>query len=214
MAVAKARSTLTKPEREKFERHGYLVKGLALHPNVLAIVEELYRRKPLPFETLDFRMGTEQPTHSDTIHFNSMPRGFMCGVWVALEDIDMENGPVVYYPGSHKLQEITLKDIGPDADEAAYSRFIAAMIERLDLKPEYATIRRGQTFIWASNLLPGAARHRVLVAGPLRRACKVPGQPVHKAPERGARVHGLRAPAAYRLIQESQPTQEGGPNGL
>ena len=184
MAVAKARSTVTEAEREKFERDGYLViddlgysdalldgivadldglyegderrvddvfyarhriggawrisenvKGLALHPNVLALVEDLYGRKPLPFETLDFRMGTEQPTHSDTIHFNSMPRGFMCGVWVALEDIDMENGPVVYYPGSHKLPEITLEDVGPDADEAAYSRYIAAMIERLELKP-------------------------------------------------------------------------------
>ena len=32
-----------------------------------------------------------------------MPEGFMCGVWVALEDMDMENGPLVYYPGSHKL---------------------------------------------------------------------------------------------------------------
>lgn len=206
MAVAKARSTVTEAEREKFERDGYLVmddlgysdalldgivadldglyegdervvddvfyarhriggawrisdnvKGLALHPNVLATVEDLYGRKPLPFETLDFRRGTQQPTHSDTIHFNSMPRGFMCGVWVALEDIDMENGPVVYYPGSHKLEEITLEDVGPDADEAAYSRFIAETIGRLGLEPEYATIRKGQTFIWASNLLHGGS---------------------------------------------------------
>ena len=32
-----------------------------------------------------------------------MPEGFMCGVWVALEDMDMDNGPLVYYPGSHQL---------------------------------------------------------------------------------------------------------------
>jgi hypothetical protein len=136
------------------------VKDLALNTSVLAVVKELYRRKPLPFQTLNFRMGTEQPAHSDTIHFNSMPSGFMCGAWVALEDIDMENGPVVYYPGSHRLCEITLDDIGPGADEAAYSQFIAAMIERLELKPEYATIRRGQTFVWSSNLLHGGSPQR------------------------------------------------------
>ncbi len=134
--------------------------ALALNPNVHAIVEELYGRKPLPFQTLNFRMGTEQPVHSDTIHFNSMPAGFMCGAWVALEDIDMDNGPVIYYPGSHKLPEITLKDVGPDADEMAYSDYLAAMIERLDLKPAYATIRKGQTFLWASNLLHGGSPQR------------------------------------------------------
>jgi len=26
----------------------------------------------------------------------------MCGVWLALEDIDADNGPLIYYPGSHR----------------------------------------------------------------------------------------------------------------
>jgi hypothetical protein len=136
------------------------VRSLAVDPQLLETIEDLYGRKPLPFQTLNFRMGTEQPAHSDTIHFNSMPSGFMCGAWVALEDIDMDNGPVVYYPGSHKLPEITLTDVGPDADELAYSQYLAAMIERLELQPEYATIRRGQTFLWASNLLHGGSPQR------------------------------------------------------
>jgi hypothetical protein len=136
------------------------VRSLALHPGIAAIVEELYDRKALPFQTLNFRAGSEQPAHSDTIHFNSMPRGYMCGAWAALEDIDMENGPVVYYPGSHKLPEITLQDVGPGADEDDYSTFVANTIERLDLKPKHATIRRGQVLLWASNLLHGGSPHR------------------------------------------------------
>jgi ectoine hydroxylase-related dioxygenase (phytanoyl-CoA dioxygenase family) len=136
------------------------VRSLAVDPGLHAAVEDLYGRKPLPFQTLNFRKGTEQPAHSDTIHFNSMPSGFMCGAWVALEDIDTDNGPVVYYPGSHKLPEITLADVGPDADEMAYSKHVAALIERLDLKPEYATIRKGQTLLWASNLLHGGSPQR------------------------------------------------------
>ena len=88
------------------------VKAAALAPKVLAILEQLYRRKPLPFQTLNFSRGTEQAAHSDTIHFNSVPATYMCGVWLALEDMDMDVGPLVYYSGSHKLPEVTLDDLG------------------------------------------------------------------------------------------------------
>ena len=136
------------------------VRSLALDPAVHAIVEELYGRRPMPFQTLNFRTGTEQAVHSDTIHFNSMPPGFMCGAWVALEDIDMDNGPVVYYPGSHTLPEVTLQDVGPDADEAAYTRYLDEMVDRLGLEPAYATIGRREVLLWASNLLHGGSPQR------------------------------------------------------
>ena len=88
------------------------VKSLALAPRIHSMLEQLYGRRPLPFQTLNFRWGTEQPAHSDAIHFNSEPAGYMCGAWVALEDIDMDCGPVVYYPGSHRLPEVTMDEIG------------------------------------------------------------------------------------------------------
>ena len=47
----------------------------------------LYGREPFPFQTLNFPYGSRQHYHSDAVHFNSLPKGFMCGVWVALEDI-------------------------------------------------------------------------------------------------------------------------------
>ncbi len=51
------------------------VRALALSPPMLALLEHLYGRKPLPFQTLNFYRATQQPPHSDTIHFNSMPEG-------------------------------------------------------------------------------------------------------------------------------------------
>src|SRR6185295_7491231 len=72
----------------------------------------LYGRNPFPFQTLNFLRGSQQRVHSDTIHFNSKPARFMCGAWAALEDITPENGPLFYYPGSHKLPEYTYHDIG------------------------------------------------------------------------------------------------------
>ena len=139
------------------------VKALALEPGMLALLEELYGRKPLPFQTINFRRGTEQAAHSDALHFSSMPAGFMAGVWVALEDMDMDNGPLVYYPGSQKLPMVTMRDVGVGASKAeyqSYERHIAELIEREGLEPRYATIAKGQALVWASNLLHGGAEQR------------------------------------------------------
>ncbi len=139
------------------------VKALAIAPKVLSLLTELYRRKPLPFQTLNFRVGSEQPIHSDTIHFNSSPPGFMCGVWVALEDIDMDNGPLVYYPGSHVLPEITMAELGLSGGSANYRHyeiFLADLLQRSDAKPQYGTIKKGQALLWSANLLHGGSPQR------------------------------------------------------
>jgi ectoine hydroxylase-related dioxygenase (phytanoyl-CoA dioxygenase family) len=164
------------------------VKALAIAPRVLDLLADLYGRKPLPFQTLNFPVGTEQHVHSDTLHFNSKPPGYMCGVWVALEDIDLENGPVEYYPGSHKLPEITIEDVDragyvkhsfferfrtalldirhanrPGRRYAefiykSYETFIGDMIKQLGIEPHYATLKKGQALLWTANLLHGGSR--------------------------------------------------------
>ena len=150
-----------------------LVKSIALAPKTLSLLQGLYGRKPLPFQTLNFPKGTEQPAHADAIHFNSVPPTFACGVWVALEDVDMNNGPLTYYPGSHKLPEITIADLETFRQRIKlrllrrpvkksdfypiYERFIARVIERQQLHPSFATIKKGQALVWAANLLHGGA---------------------------------------------------------
>jgi hypothetical protein len=144
------------------------VKALALAPKALGLLEELYDCKPLPFQTLDFRVGTEQHPHSDAMFFNSMPSGYMCGIWVALENVDLDNGPLVYYPGSHKLPELTVqhinKAIPPPADIYTtddlcrrYQRIVDSRIARFELQPKYGVIEKGKAILWSSNLLHGGA---------------------------------------------------------
>ena len=95
-------------------------RGVALAPAVLAALDQLYGRTPRPFQTLNFPIGTQQPAHSDSMFFSASPPKFMCGVWIALEDMDTENGPLVYYPGSHKLPTPTVdlveQEIGDHID--------------------------------------------------------------------------------------------------
>ena len=91
------------------------VRAVALAPRVLRLLRQLYGRRPRPFQTLNFPIGTEQHVHSDIIHFDSDPTTYMCGVWVALEDIDLRNGPLVYYSGSHTLPVVRMEDVAPAA---------------------------------------------------------------------------------------------------
>jgi Phytanoyl-CoA dioxygenase (PhyH) len=148
------------------------VKEIALAPAVLELLRTLYRREPHPFQTLNFRVGTQQRPHADAMHFNTEPRGFMCGVWVALEDVDMDCGPLVYYPGSHKLPEVMPSDVGIQVEagqqevsyddyEARYAPYIEDLIEREGLEPRYATVRKGEGVVWAANLLHGGSPVRV-----------------------------------------------------
>ena len=136
--------------QQDYWRSSEKVKQLALLPKVLTALRDFYGREPLPFQTLNFPLGTEQKAHSDAYHFNSMPSGYMCGVWIALEDMDMDTGHLLYYPGSHHLLEVSPKDVGvPKGDEhyAEYERHVERLIEERGLLPEYATVKRGSAFI-------------------------------------------------------------------
>jgi ectoine hydroxylase-related dioxygenase (phytanoyl-CoA dioxygenase family) len=139
------------------------VKGLALAPPVLSLLADLYGRRPLPFQTINFRIGSQQRAHADALHFNSKPEGFMCGVWVALEDIDSESGPVVFYPRSHRLPFVTMADAGLEPSESnygAYEQHIDRLIAEEGLAPRYGTLYKGQALVWAANLLHGGAPQR------------------------------------------------------
>ena len=93
----------------------------------------------------------------------------MAGVWVALEDIDSDNGPLIYYPGSHSLPIFTNEQLGlnPDYDggkpSSHYNSFGTAweqIVDALNLKPLEFHAKKGQALIWAANLLHGGAAQK------------------------------------------------------
>jgi ectoine hydroxylase-related dioxygenase (phytanoyl-CoA dioxygenase family) len=140
------------------------VKRLAADDRILGLLELLYCRKAIPFQTLNFVKGTEQATHSDAIHFSSLPARYMCGVWVALEDITERNGPLNYYPGSHRVPELRLEEFGvwaPDNEVGVgphygrYEDYVRAVITSRRLEQKRLTCKKGTALIWASNLLHG-----------------------------------------------------------
>ena len=141
------------------------VKALAFHDKVLSVLRLLYGREPVPFQTLNFLYGSQQANHSDAILFNSLPARFMCGVWVALEDVDPENGPLFYHPGSQSLKEYYLQDFDGTEDGDGdrffgerYPSFIRDLMEAYSFAREEHHAKRGDILIWSSNLVHGGAK--------------------------------------------------------
>jgi ectoine hydroxylase-related dioxygenase (phytanoyl-CoA dioxygenase family) len=137
------------------------VKEVAGHPRILETLRFLYGRRGFPFQTLNFLRGSQQRTHSDFIHFNSLPARFMCGAWAALEDITLENGPLFYYKGSHKLPQSSYYDLGLKDMKNDYRRYEDIMegLARVHgFQKENLLARKGDVLIWSSNLLHGGDR--------------------------------------------------------
>ncbi len=140
------------------------VRNLACYPTLLETLEMLYDRKPVPFQTLNFKFGTQQRAHSDAIHFSSLPARFMCGVWVALEDITPENGALFYYPKSHKLQEYNFSHFRSDIRNPSYENypeyedFIAQIMTRYGFEKQHFYAKKGDVLIWSSNITHGGSK--------------------------------------------------------
>lgn len=145
----------------QFDRN---VKRIACNNKVLELLSLLYGRRAWPFQTLNFPVGTQQHFHTDSVHFSSIPERFMCGVWTALEDIDEDRGPLVYYPGSHKWPIYTNEHIGFCAHDSelyltqgTFEPMWEALVKQADVKPFHFLPKKGQALIWAANLLHGGS---------------------------------------------------------
>lgn len=139
------------------------VHEVAIAPAVLVALADLYGADPRPFQTLNFAVGTEQAAHADTVHFNSDPPGRMCGVWVALEDVHPDAGPVFALAGTHRWPELCPADWGADPGTEHYDRYeahVAGLVGAAGLEPEPALLAKGQALIWAGNLLHGGLPRR------------------------------------------------------
>ena len=93
-----------KPGRGTAHRNKRFSRGVAADPDTLRVLHFIHGNPARPFQTLSFFNGTERHTHSDVVHFDTLPqRGMMAAAWLALEDVHPTAGPLHYYPGSQAL---------------------------------------------------------------------------------------------------------------
>ncbi|KQR94709.1 phytanoyl-CoA dioxygenase [Chryseobacterium sp. Leaf180] len=147
--------------------HSELVQKIGDDPNLLEFLSVLMDGQAKLFQSINFINGSQQKTHSDSIHMTTYPLGGLLGVWIALEDVDEENGALHYIPGSHKLPYFLNSDYDNEGSAAkigdksykAYEEFLEKKVQELGLKKEIFRAKKGDLLIWHANILHGGEPH-------------------------------------------------------
>jgi ectoine hydroxylase-related dioxygenase (phytanoyl-CoA dioxygenase family) len=93
----------------------------------------------------------------------------MCGIWIALEDVQPGSGELFYYPRSHQLPAVLCSTHGvpkvdPDVgDHSAFGAVFTPAINTLlaenpSLQPHKFLAKAGDVLIWQENLIHGGAK--------------------------------------------------------
>jgi hypothetical protein len=127
---------------------------------ILHFLRLLFEDDPLAFQSLYFRLGSEQPMHQDSAYVRVKSPLEMVGVWVALEDVSLDSGPLAYYPGSHLFEEWLWDGQGrampgPHADHDAYLQSLHDQAAARGIEAEIFRPKKGGALVWHADLAHG-----------------------------------------------------------
>lgn len=139
------------------------VRDLANHPDILQLLSFILGKEVVPFQSLNFIKGSGQRTHSDSIHMTTYPLGYLIAIWIALEDIQPDAGPLFYYPGSHQLPYLLNDDFGNistawklgNKNYQDYEDVIEGLVEQEKMEKQLFLPKKGDMLVWHANLLHG-----------------------------------------------------------
>jgi hypothetical protein len=140
-----------------------VLKSAGEHEKLIDILSFLLHKKVGLFQSINFLTGSQQRTHSDTIHMTTFPYGNLIAVWVALEDISADSGPLHYYPGTHKLPYVLNADYGNVGNsiklgDKLYNHYedkIEDVVKESGVEKQIFLAKKGDILIWHANLLHG-----------------------------------------------------------
>ena len=140
-----------------------MLQNIGSDKSLIKVLDLLLGRKVDLFQSINFINASEQRSHSDAVHMSTFPYGNIIAVWIALEDITPENGPLHYYPGSHKLPYIVNSDydnIGSkftlgNKTYGDYEDRIQQVIDNEKIEKQTFLAKKGDLLIWHANLLHG-----------------------------------------------------------
>jgi ectoine hydroxylase-related dioxygenase (phytanoyl-CoA dioxygenase family) len=144
-----------------------ILRELGEDKKLCELLNSLLKDDAVLFQSINFITGSEQHTHSDSVHMTTFPLGGLLGVWIALEDIAEDNGPLHYYPGSHQLPYYLNPDydnvgnswmIG-DKSYTAYEAMLAEKIKEQQIQKKIFKAKKGDVLIWHANLMHGGEPH-------------------------------------------------------
>ena len=89
----------------EIQKHLSSAREIVNHPGIIHEFVSLFGREPAFCQSLTFEWPSEQPLHQDWCFVSTCAPDVpdMAGVWVAIDKVEPDNGPLLYYPGSHRM---------------------------------------------------------------------------------------------------------------
>lgn len=146
-------------------RKSKLVKSIAEDRGLKKILSFILDKDIVAFQTINFIHGSQQRAHSDSIHMTTYPLGYLIAAWIALEDVTHDNGPLFYYPGSHKLPYLLNNDFNEGSsfltlgkkDYTDYEDVLENLVQKNGFEKKEFLAKKGDVLIWHANLVHGGA---------------------------------------------------------
>lgn len=155
------------------------VRNLALSERLTKILSGLLDGAPLVCNSLNFIWGSQQPDHVDSWFMPAPVRNARERHWwqpkppepldfnnrlavssICLEDVHPGAGPLVYYPGSHKIPPFRFPNGGfaalQDGTEQC-SNYVHEQIAKAGLRREEFLGKAGDVFLWHGQLVHGGS---------------------------------------------------------
>ena len=139
------------------------IRAITYEKKLVDLLSFILDKEVVPFQTINFSYGSKQRAHSDSIHMTTYPLGYLIAVWIALEDTNPDNGPLFYYPGSHRLPYLLNNDFNEGEtslrlgrkDYVDYEDKMEEIIQNKQLQKEVFLAKKGDILIWHANLIHG-----------------------------------------------------------
>jgi len=135
------------------------VRAIALDPGLSELLRALLgAQAPVLCNSLTFAKGSAQPMHIDSLFMTPQTPHHLAATWMAFEDVDPAAGPLEYYPRSHEIPLYRFSDGSHHANAEEmpqWSAYIQRELERRGLEKKTFLARKGDVFIWHSDLVHG-----------------------------------------------------------
>jgi ectoine hydroxylase-related dioxygenase (phytanoyl-CoA dioxygenase family) len=153
------------PETRQFKFNDlYLVseevRALALDPGLSATLEDLLGEPAVLCNSLNFEKGSSQPRHIDSLYMTPLTPHALIAAWIALEDVHPDAGPLVYYPGSHRIPLYVFNDGSHHAsrDEVVdWFDYMDVQLRLRGLREKRFLARKGDVIVWHADLVHGGS---------------------------------------------------------
>ena len=135
--------------------------SIACNAELFTILKELMIDIPVLCNTLNLDYGSSQPIHVDALYMKPTSPYNLLAVWVALEDVSLESGPLFYVPESHLFEQYVFSNGDTKALEEEmplWSSYIEKQIQQWGLKRRNFLAKEGDVFIWHAYLCHGGSR--------------------------------------------------------